>query len=148
TDVVERREGLAPKKIDAAQIKHELFGQGGVALNVAAQFAAVERIAITHHGNRCAGRTRLANSESRPAIVLQFFHGPRVRAVRPHGADGSHRKTRDSRCRGAVFSGRTAGASERRNVDAVGLVRRRGPQPHLRVVGIAWWVWTAENSQQ
>ena len=26
TDVVERREGLAPKKIDGAQIKYELFG--------------------------------------------------------------------------------------------------------------------------
>jgi hypothetical protein len=72
-----------------------------VALNVAAQFAAVERIDITDHGNRCAGRTRLANSESRPATVLQFVHGPRVRAIRPHGADGSHRKSPKSRCRGS-----------------------------------------------
>src|SRR6476660_4430615 len=112
----------------------------GVALNVAAQFAAVERIDITDHGNRCAGRTRLANSESRPATVLQFVHGPRVRVVRPHGADGSHRKSPKSRCRGSGLSGRTAYASERRNGDAVGLVRRLGAQPHLRVVRIAWWV--------
>jgi len=40
----------------------------------------------------------------------------------------------------AVLSGRTAYASERRNGDAVGLVRRLGAQPHLRVVRIAWWV--------
>jgi hypothetical protein len=81
---------LAAKEIDRAQVKDELFGQVGVALDESAEFACVDGIDVTHHGYRCAGRRRVANSEGRPTTMLQLVRGRGVRAVHQQGPHSGH----------------------------------------------------------
>jgi hypothetical protein len=42
----------------------------------------------------------VAQREGGSAAAPQFVHGRRIWSVHPHGADGSHRNSPKSRCRG------------------------------------------------
>jgi hypothetical protein len=72
-DVIQRRECLRPEEVNSAQIEHELIGYTGVALNVAAQPAAVDGVDLTYDGNGHPRRRLVAHNEGGSAAALQIL---------------------------------------------------------------------------
>src|SRR5262249_18727915 len=89
-DVVQRREALAPEEVDGTQVKYQLSGDAGMALDVVAERAAVRSIDVAHHGDGDSCGRETAHRKCGPAAALHFVRERRIRAVYPDGADVGH----------------------------------------------------------